>query len=165
MLCCGAMPGRRPPGRPKGTSPKYTVEQVIDALRQAKGMSTVAARLLHCDLKTLDNYVRGFPQVAEVRRQEREAMLDAGELSLLRAVQNGEAWAVCFLLKTQGKQRGYIERAEISGPGGGAIEVEVGMTDEQRAERISGLLDLARERAKRSAANGRANGGNKTASA
>ena len=91
-------------------------------------------------------------------------MLDVGELSLLRAVQNGEAWAVCFLLKTQGKQRGYIERAEISGPDGGAIGLEVnGLTDDQRAERISGILDLARERAKRTAVNGRVKSGVDTA--
>jgi hypothetical protein len=137
------------------------MEQMCDALRQAKGMNSVAARLLHCNVQTVENYARLYPQVAECKRQEKEAFLDAGELSLLRAVQNGEAWAVCFLLKTQGKLRGYIERAgvEISGPGGGAIEVEVGnMSDEQRAERISGLLDLARERARRS---GRAaSGGN-----
>jgi hypothetical protein len=133
---------------------KFTVDQVILALQEAKGMTTVAARILHCDLKTLEKMARDFPQVAEVKRQERESMLDTGELSLLRAVQNGEAWAVCFLLKTQGKMRGYIERAEISGPDGGAIGVEVSsLTDDQRAERISGLLDLARERAKRT--NGR----------
>jgi hypothetical protein len=140
------------------------MQQMVDALQQAKGMATVAARLLHCDLRTIENYAKVYPQVAEVRRQERESMLDAGELSLLRAVQNGEPWAVCFLLKTQGKHRGYIERAEFSGPNGGAIEIEVqGLTDEQRAERISGLLDLARERAKRQSPNGRAAPGDNSA--
>jgi hypothetical protein len=161
-----------PRGRKPGTSRKYTIDQMVDALHQAKGMNTVAARLLHCNLSTIESYAKAFPQVAEARRQEREAFLDAGELSLLRAVQNGEAWAVCFLLKTQGKHRGYVERQEVSGPGGGAIEVEMNMTDDQRAERISGLLDLARERARRTtaeqirrAANGRANGGHSAASA
>jgi len=145
-----------PRGRKPGTYRKYSADQMIAALKEAKGMNTVAARLLHCDLKTVENYCKVYPQVAEVRRQERESFLDVGELSLLRAVQRGEAWAVCFLLKTQGKQRGYIERAEFSGPNGGAIEVEVsGLTDDQRAERISGILDLARERAKRTRSTGR----------
>src|SRR5215831_19496923 len=134
---------------------KFTPEQMIEALSEAKGMSTVAARILHCNLRTIEEY----PQVAEVKRQERESMLDAGEMSLLRAVQNGEAWAVCFLLKTQGKHRGYIERQEISGVDGGAIGLEVsGLTDDQRAERISGILDLARERQRR-VVNGRAKPG------
>jgi len=138
---------------------------MIEALKEAKGMVTVAARLLHCDLKTVENYCKVYPQVAEVRRQEHESFLDVGELSLLRAVQRGEAWAVCFLLKTQGKVRGYVERAEFSGPNGGAIEVEVsGLTDDQRAERISGILDLARERAKRTRApNGRSSSGDSSA--
>ena len=130
---------------------------MAEALKQAKGMTTVCARIMHCDLKTVENYVKEYPQLAEIKRQEHESVLDTGELALLRAVQNGEAWAVCFLLKTQGKGRGYIERAEMSGPNGGAVEVEVtGLSDDQRAQRISGLLDLARERAKR--ANARTNG-------
>jgi len=142
---------------------KFTPEQMIEALTEAKGMSTVAARILHCNLRTVEAYAKEYPQVAEVKRQEKESMLDAGELSLLRAVQNGEAWAVCFLLKTQGKQRGYIERQEISGVDGGAIGVEVsGLTDDQRAERISGILDLARERQRR-VVNGRAKPGVDTA--
>jgi len=128
-------------------------------------MVTVAARILHCDLKTVESYCRTDPRIAEVRRSEHESMLDVGELALLRAVQRGEAWAVCFLLKTQGKQRGYIERAEFSGPNGGAIEVEVSnLTDDQRAERISGILDLARERAKRVRGGRPANGVNSAAS-
>lgn len=34
-------------------------------------------------------------------------MLDHAESSLQKAVLKGEAWAVCFFLKTQGKSRGY----------------------------------------------------------
>jgi hypothetical protein len=29
------------------------------------------------------------------------------------AVLAGEAWAVCFYLKTQAKDRGYVERSEV----------------------------------------------------
>jgi len=39
-------------------------------------------------------------------------MLDNAESVLYKAVLNGEAWAVCFFLKCQGKSRGYIERQE-----------------------------------------------------
>ena len=39
------------------------------------------------------------------------------ELALYKAIQDGEGWAVCFYLKTQGKQRGYIERQEIEHSG------------------------------------------------
>lgn len=42
----------------------------------------------------------------------RETMLDMAEAKLFNRVLAGEAWAVCFFLKTQGRKRGYIERTE-----------------------------------------------------
>lgn len=103
--------------------PRFTQEMVIGALRDTKGMVTVAARRLQCSPQTVENYVHRYPAVAEAKRQEREAMLDTGELALLKAVQEGQGWAVCFLLKTQGKERGYVERTEVTGAGGGDITV------------------------------------------
>ena len=79
---------------------------------------------MHCDLKTVENYAREYPQLAEIKRQEHESVLDTDELALLRAVQNGKRGLSASWLKTQGKGRGYIERAEMSGPNG-AVEVEV----------------------------------------
>jgi hypothetical protein len=38
-------------------------------------------------------------------------MLDNVESALYTAALAGEAWAVCFFLKTQGKARGYVERS------------------------------------------------------
>jgi hypothetical protein len=40
----------------------------------------------------------------------------------LREEQKPEAWAICFLLKTQGKDLGWSERFEHTGKGGGPIE-------------------------------------------
>jgi len=92
--------------------PRYTVGQMTEALAQSKGMVTVAARLLRCDPDTVRNYVKRYPAVEEKIRQEREGFLDVAELALYKAVQGGEAWAVCFALKCLGKERGYVERVE-----------------------------------------------------
>jgi hypothetical protein len=54
----------------------------------------------------------------------RETTLDNAEDKLGLAVKKGEAWAICFLLKTQGKSRGYVERIEQTGADGGAIQIE-----------------------------------------
>lgn len=87
-------------------------------------MVSVAARsILHCDRQTVYNYAAKYPELKTVIEDERELFLDATELKLQEAVQKGEAWAVCFALKTQGKSRGYIERQEHAGPGGGPIPV------------------------------------------
>jgi len=39
-------------------------------------------------------------------------MMDMAELKLLDAVVMGQPWAILFYLKTQGKDRGYVERSE-----------------------------------------------------
>ncbi len=92
---------------------KYTVAQVIAALRETKGMKGPAARRLGCTWNTVNNYSKRHPTVAAVIAEERESMTDTAELSLARAVTNGEGWAVCFYLKTQGKGRGYVERQDL----------------------------------------------------
>ena len=114
----------------------YTVAQVIDALRATKGMKGPAARKLGCTWNTVDNYAKRHPTIAAAIAEEREMMLDIGELSLARAVQNGEAWAVCFLLKTQGKSRGYVERQEITGGDGGPVEVATEKREKSTAQEI-----------------------------
>ena len=88
---------------------RYTAEQVITALHEARGMVTIAARGLGCKPQTVRNYIARYPTVAQALREERERTLDIGELALFKAVQNGEGWAISLLLKTIGKDRGYVE--------------------------------------------------------
>lgn len=92
---------------------RYTAAQVIDAIRQTKGMLTVAAKRLGCAPDTVYRYVREYPTVAQAVKEQRESVTDMAELALYKAIQEGEGWAVCFYLKTQGKQRGYIEKQQI----------------------------------------------------
>ncbi len=110
----------------------YSVSKVIDVLRKTKGTKGPAAATLGCTWQTVDNYAKRHPTIQKVIDEEREGMTDVAELSLYRAVQGGEAWAVCFYLKTQGKKRGYVERAtvEVSGPEGGPVRHEVAITDD-----------------------------------
>jgi hypothetical protein len=109
---------------------RFKPDEVITALSQAKGMTTVAARLLGCVPNTVQAYIDRYPAVAEARAQEREGMTDVAELALYKAIQSGEAWAVCFYLKTQGKGRGYVERVEQQHSGSitqehtGAVEIQ-----------------------------------------
>lgn len=96
---------------------RYTAAQVIQAIRDTKGMLTVAAKRLGCAPDTVYRYVREYPTVAAVVKEQRESVTDMAELALYKAIQEGEGWAVCFYLKTQGKGRGYIERQEVEHSG------------------------------------------------
>lgn len=87
-----------------------------------------------------------YPTVAQAIKDEREALVDLGELALYKQVQNGEAWAVTLLLKTLGKDRGYVERSEHTGKDGGAVEHDVnvrGVIEVQAVDYRSGLAALS----------------------
>jgi hypothetical protein len=102
-------------------STKLTAEAVTAAIRDMNGnISAVAKRLGVCR-QTVYSYIERHPSVKDVLVESRETMIDNAESALYRAVLNGEAWAVCFFLKTQGKHRGYVERQEVTGADGGAI--------------------------------------------
>ena len=109
------------------TKQRYTQKQVIDALRETKGMVYLAAKRLGCEAQTVYNYRDRYPAVrAEMEQQDGEVD-DAAEMVLFKAIMAGEPWAVQFRLRTKGKGRGYVERTqtEISGPAGGAIPIAI----------------------------------------
>ena len=101
-----------------------TATEVENALRNTKGMVSVAAKSLGITRQALYNRINKSTALQELIADEREAMTDTAELALHRAIVGGEAWAVCFYLKTQGKSRGYVERQEITGADSGPIMIE-----------------------------------------
>jgi hypothetical protein len=104
---------------------KYTQEQVIEALEQSKGLIAPAARALGCSRDTIRTYLEEYTAVAQAKLDQREAVTDMAENALYAAILRGEAWAICFYLKCMAKDRGYVERAEISGPGGKPISIKL----------------------------------------
>jgi DNA-binding transcriptional MerR regulator len=104
---------------------KYTQEQVIEALEQSKGLKAPAARALGCSRDTIRTYLEEYTAVAQAKLDQREAVTDMAENALYAAILRGEAWAICFYLKCMAKDRGYVEKAEISGPGGKPISIKL----------------------------------------
>ncbi len=94
---------------------KYSAEQVADVLTECKGMITIAAKRLGCVPNTVRRYVRDYACCRQALEDAREAMGDTAELALYKAIQDGEGWAIAFYLRTQGRNRGYVERQEIDG--------------------------------------------------
>jgi hypothetical protein len=112
---------------------KFSTTEV--ALREAMGNVSAAARRLGVSRGGLEQYVKKNPKLIGIIDDARQAMCDNAESSLNRAVISGEAWAVCFTLKTQGKSRGYVERVqtEISGRDGEPIEQRTTIFDHSSA--------------------------------
>lgn len=85
-------------------------DEVIRELIKVKGNVMQAAKNMDLPRSTLSGYIQADDSLVELLNECRQEIVDNAETALHRAVLTGEAWAVCFTLKTQGKNRGYIER-------------------------------------------------------
>jgi hypothetical protein len=112
----------------------YEPGLIASALERSRGMITVAARMLRCSRQTIYNAVHIYSEVKTARDDARELLLDTAELSLLNAVNKGQAWAVCFYLKTQGRKRGYVEKVDVSADSA-TLEELVLLSQKRQAER------------------------------
>jgi hypothetical protein len=90
----------------------HSVEEYAAALREARGLYSHAARRLGVTDEAVRQRVARSSTLTQVSIEAREAMKDLAESALFEQVIRGEAWAVCFYLKTQAKDRGYVERTE-----------------------------------------------------
>lgn len=98
-------------------------ERLAEELRASRGMVATAARNLGLSRACVNLRIHNSPALQEVLKDARELVTDRAESKLFEMIEAGEAWAVCFYLKTRGKDRGYVERQEHSGPDGGPITI------------------------------------------
>lgn len=110
---------------------QYSDKAIAAALDRTGGMVYVAAKQIGCKPSTIYRRAKVSQVVADAIENATGEFLDITEGKLKSAVINGEAWAICFTLKTKGKARGYIEtnRQEISGRDGAPIEVSARVFD------------------------------------
>lgn len=130
---------RRNPN-PDGRPIVWTIPRVKAALIRARGIHSAAARLLSvaynraCARETVSRLVARYPELQEVARSTREALLDLAEDRLIAGVEAGDQRDVHFLLRFQGRSRGYSTRHELTGENGKPIQVQdTRLTDEQIA--------------------------------
>lgn len=111
---------------------RYTAAQMIEALRLTKGMVYIAAERLGCSYQTVYNYCERYPSVkAELSNQD-GIIDDTAELKLIQAIYSGEAWAVKYRLSTKGRNRGYVERQEITGKDGEPMKYQLEYVNDWR---------------------------------
>jgi len=124
----------------KKGSPKLTRDVVFPLIERSFGNLAVIASVSGVSRQAVSQFVAADPELAELVAAERERVKDLVERSLHKAAIDGKPWAVCFFLKTQAKDRGYVERTELTGRGGGPIGY-ADMSDEQLDDEIKRLED------------------------
>lgn len=120
---------------------RITNQAMVEALIASKGLISLAARRLGCSRQTIYNRAKRVQKVQQAIDDAREELVDIAELKLRDKIMDGEAWAVSLVLRTLGRNRGYVERQEVTGADGGPVVVD----DERHTRALSTLADAIRE--------------------
>jgi hypothetical protein len=98
----------------KDTKPrKLTIDQIEQALRANGGWFTQAAKALGVSHQAISTRVQKSERLQRVTEDVKAQYLDLAESKLMQKIKDGDLGAICFYLKCQGRQRGYVEKAKL----------------------------------------------------
>lgn len=93
---------------------KLDRKEIIDAIKKYHGKVAFVAQSLSVSTATIYNYVNKYSTVKaaldDAQNNWDEGLLDTAESKLQKAVNNGDVWAIRYILNTKGKKRGYGEK-------------------------------------------------------
>jgi len=104
---------------------RLTKKIVKEALINKKGAVYLAASDLGCSHTAIYDYLDKYPELQELKDGFDEEVTDIAELNLRKAVINADPWALKYQLSTKGKNRGYVERQEVTGKDGDGVTLKV----------------------------------------
>lgn len=109
----------------RGRPTELTVIKVIWAMKDTGGIYNEIAKKMNLDRETIVEFFEKNPDLEKFRRAEIEKLKDVAESKLYNDIRMGEFPAVSFFLKHKAKDRGYVEKTEISTPRDEPIEIAV----------------------------------------
>jgi len=109
----------------RGRPAKVTIDQISEALEQSAGIFSGAAKMLGTCPNTISNKVRKSKKLRDLVAEIKYKTLDLAETELLKKLKEGNMTAIIFYLKTQGKDRGYVERVQEQAVGRNGDPVDV----------------------------------------
>lgn len=92
---------------------KKKIKIILEVLQKTGGKhKALACRTANISRTTLDTWISKFDTLRQSIEDMNEEVLDLAETKLLQALNNGEKWAIQYMLDTKGKDRGYTVRQE-----------------------------------------------------
>lgn len=92
---------------------KFKKDAVITALRQHEGLLNRAAESLGGTRQGLAKFIKKHADLIEMVEDYRLIRVEAAEETVFGAVRNGNLSAAMFVLKTQGRDRGWVEGRQM----------------------------------------------------
>lgn len=107
----------------------YEMLDVAVALIQFNGNISECAKALGRPRRSVETFVLRQMPLRELQEDVEATFIDGIESRYKEVANKGDPIAQKFFLTTKGKNRGYVSRAEATGPDGGPIPVTVGSLD------------------------------------
>jgi hypothetical protein len=131
-----------------GTEKPFDDEDIAKALQETNGLVSKASKLVGIGSNLIYSRISQSPYLRRVLDEIRNERVDLAESKLTEALGRGEPYAVTLTLKTLGKDRGYTERSELTGPDNSPlfdtdhiVVVEHGKFDKPKEEVIEGSVN------------------------
>ena len=102
----------------------YTAKKFIDAIPGSGGIISTIAKRVGCEWSTAKKYIYEYPTVLQAYQDECEAVTDMAESVLIKSIREGDSADAKWWLSRKGRNRGFVERTELTGADGGAVQVE-----------------------------------------
>ena len=119
---------------------KEKQKQFLSHFRDSHGIVSFACQQVGITRSCYYKWRENDPKFREKADEIEEETIDHVESKLYNAIDKGDLTAIIFYLKTKGKKRGYVEKAEQS------ISVKEVRTEMSREEIIDELERLAKLR-------------------
>ena len=114
-------------------------KKILQAIKDSQGLLTLAAKKAGVTPWTVWDYSRRYPEVRQAVDEAKESIVDFAEGKLFQLIREGNTAAIIFFLKTRAKDRGYIERSEITGADGTPL-LEVNVSSNETKEDINAVI-------------------------
>ena len=109
----------------KTTKTTLKKEAFIVALEKALGIVSQAAKQVGIDRTTPNRWMKEDEEFKDRVEEIQNVVGDFAETKLYELVNDGNPSAVIFLCKTKFKNRGYVERQEITGVDGSNLDISI----------------------------------------
>lgn len=102
----------------KSNKIQHTKKALLGALEKSLGIVTAACKTVRIDRTTFYRYVNEDSKFAQSVKDIENLCFDYVETQLYALIKDGNPAAIIFYAKTKMKNRGYVERQEITGKDG-----------------------------------------------
>lgn len=109
----------------KTTKTTLKKEAFLVALEKSLGIVSQAAKQVGIDRTTPYRWMKEDEDFKDKVEEIQNVVGDFAETKLYELVNDGNPSAVIFLCKTKFKNRGYVERQEITGIDGGKLDINI----------------------------------------